>query len=190
MNKLLVFAGLPGVGKSTISREVSKKTGAEIIDIDDFKKTNVDSDMVKSQIDPPELRWKYYQKALGYAFNLFSEGKSVAIMDEVFHLSSLRTQLEALCSVQGVQVLWIEVRCSYGTVKKRLQSMNREGHILSTEEALKMHLLFLKTFEKFPTDSQNHMVVNNEHASDIDLLVKSILENQDRSGYSISIREH
>lgn len=174
MKKLLLFAGLPGVGKSTISSEVSKKTGAKIVDLDDFKKINVDPILVKNQIDPPEIRWAYYQKALEYVFGLFNQEISTVILDEVFHLHSLRTQLETLCKERHIRVLWVEVRCTYDIVEKRLQSTRRDGHILSAEEALKMHLLFKEIFEKFSTYSQNYIVVNNESDIDIDLLVDSI----------------
>ncbi|OHA44721.1 MAG: hypothetical protein A3G04_03995 [Candidatus Taylorbacteria bacterium RIFCSPLOWO2_12_FULL_44_9] len=174
MKKLLLFAGLPGVGKSTISRGVSIKTGAKIVDLDDFKKIDVDPILVKNQVDPPELRWVYYQKALKYAFCLFEQEISTVIMDEVFHLDSLRTKLETLCKERRVQVLWVEVRCPYDIVERRLHSTNREGHILSAEEALRMHLLFKEIFENFSTDGQSHIVVNNEGDMDLDLLVDNI----------------
>lgn len=176
MKKLLLFSGLPGVGKSTISTELSKRVGAKIINLDDFKKTDIDPTLVKSQIDPPELRWSYYQKALGYVFRLFDQKTSIAIMDEVFHLELLRTRLEADCKEQNVHVLWIEVVCSYDTIEKRLRSTKREGHILSTEESLKMNLLFQKIFEEFSTECKNHIVISNENTNDIDLLVENILK--------------
>ena len=176
MNQLLSLAGLPGVGKSTISMAISKKLEARIVDIDDFKKSDVDPILLKGQIDPPEVRWNYYQKALGYVFGLFDEGTSTVIMDEVFHLNSLRLQVEVLCKGHNVQVLWIEVRCPYDMVEKRLKSIAREGHILSTEETLKMHLMFLEMFEKFPTCTKNHVVVNNDKQVSMDLLVEGILK--------------
>lgn len=176
MKRLLLFAGLPGVGKSTISRKVSKEIGAHIVDIDDFKKISVDPALVTNQIDPPEQRWAYYQKAAEYVFRLFDQGTANVIMDEVFHLHSLRTQLEALCAKQQVQVLWVEIRCPYDIVRKRLQSTRREGHILSTEEALKMHLMFQEIFERFSPESQNHIVVSNEDGISMDLLVEDILK--------------
>lgn len=175
MKRLLLFAGLPGVGKSTISKKVSKGVGAQIVDIDDFKKISVDPTLVTNQIDPPELRWAYYQKALEYVFCLFDQGISKVIMDEVFHLESLRAKLESLCAKQHIQVLWVEIRCPYKIVEKRLQSTKREGHILSTEEALKMHLLFQEIFERFSTENQNHIVINNEDGINMDLLVENIL---------------
>ncbi|MEK7069472.1 MAG: AAA family ATPase [Patescibacteria group bacterium] len=173
MKKLLLFAGLPGVGKSTISGIISKKIGAKIVDIDNLKKTDVDPTLVKNQIDPPEVRWVYYQKALKCAFDLFDRGMSVVIIDEVFHLNSLRIQLESLCS-EKCQVLWVEVMCPYNIVEKRLHFTAREGHILSTKEALKMHILFKEVFESFY--NQNHIVVNNENNVNMDLLAESILK--------------
>lgn len=176
MKKLILFSGLPGVGKSTISIELSKRAGARIVDVDDFKKADIDPTLVKSQIDPPELRWSYYQKALSYVFGLFDKGISMVIMDEVFHLDLLRAQLEANCAEQGVHALWVEVVCSYGVIEKRLHSTKREGHILSTEESLKMNLLFQEIFEEFSTECKNHIVISNENTNDIDLLVENILK--------------
>lgn len=175
MKKLLLFAGLPGVGKSTISKILSKKTGAKIVDLDDFKRTEVDSSLVKTQIDPPEIRWGYYQKALEYTFSVFNSGISMVAMDEIFHLNSLRMRLETLC-VKKCQVLWVEVRCSYDTVDKRLKAKTREGHLLSSDEALKMNFVFSEIFEKFSEKIQNHIVVSNESADNVDLIVESILK--------------
>ena len=177
MRKLLLFAGLPGVGKSTISRQVGEKLGAHIVDIDDFKKTNVDPTLVSRQIDPPEIRWGYYQKALNFVFQLFFEqGVPAVILDEVFHLNSLRNQLEGLCRENEVQALWIEIQCPSSVVEKRLRATKREGHILSTEEALKMHHQFREIFETFSNGHQNHIIVNNESDPCISSLVEEICE--------------
>lgn len=174
-NRLLLFAGLPGVGKSTISRRVGQKTGATIVDLDDFKKTDVDPVLVKNEIDPPELRWSYYQKGLQYVFDRFDQGGNMAIIDEVFHLHSLRTQLEFRCTERQVQVIWVEVQCPYEVVKRRLQSTARADHILTSEETLNMYLRFKEMFEAFSGKSKNHIAVNNEYDADIDLLVECIL---------------
>lgn len=177
-NRILLFAGLPGVGKSTISRGVGQKTGATIVDLDDFKKTDVDPLLVKHEIDPPDLRWSYYQKALEHVFIRFEQGLAMAIMDEVFHLHSLRTQLESRCAERQVQTIWIEVQCPYEVVKERLQSTPRTSHILTSEEALNMYLRFKEIFETFPANSKNRIAVNNEHNTDIDLLVERILSSE------------
>lgn len=175
MKKVLFFAGLPGVGKSTISKQVTEKMGAKIVDLDDFKRIYVDPALVTNQIDPPEVRWNYYQKAMEYVFDLFDHGLSMVVIDEVFHLNSLRLRLEALCAKQNVQVVWVEVCCGYDVVEKRLRSKGREGHILSTDEALRIHLQFERIFEKFSIGSQNHIIANNEGDVEVDALVENIL---------------
>ncbi len=175
MKKLFLLAGLPGAGKSTVSRLLIEKLGARNVDIDDFKKLVVDPTAVTKEIDPPETRWLYYQHAIQHVLDLFEQGIPTIIMDEVFHLNTLRTRLEESCVKHGVQVVWIEVRCSYQTVAKRLASSGRPGHILSTDEALAMHLLFLNIFEPFP-GANNHKILNNEEDVDVRQVLEEILE--------------
>ena len=157
MEKLILIAGLPGVGKSTIARKIASTEGGTVLDLDDFKREAVVSTLITTQIDPPEVRWVYYEKALAYAFTL----DGIVVMDEVFHLDLLRNRLEQTCTARGTQVQWVEIRCPYTVVEKRLRSAARVGHILSTDEALQMHLLFQEIFERFPEGKENHVVVNN-----------------------------
>ena len=175
MQKLICFAGLPGVGKSTLSQAIRTKTGATIINIDEFKKIHVDPHLVRSQIDPPEQRWAYYRDSVEHAFDLFDQGAVTAILDEVFHLHSLRTRMENLCKERGVRMLWIEVQCPFDLVEERLATRGREGHILSTDEALKMYLLFQEIFEAFPAHIENHMVISNDGTNDACSMTDAIL---------------
>ena len=165
MKKLILLAGLPGVGKSTISNKISVELKAKTLDLDDFKRINVDPTLVTSQIDPPDIRWGYYEKAVKHAFNLFETSNvSTIIMDEVFHLEQLRNKIENLCVKMKIEVYWIEIRCPYDLVEKRLRAKTRDGHILSTDEALKMYLLFQEIFEKFSNINQNHIILNNDNS--------------------------
>lgn len=144
--------------ESTITRKLASLLGASILDLDDIKRKVVNPDLVRTQIDPPEVRWTYYEKALEHAFSLKTE---IVMMDEVFHLSSLRARLEEACTALGAKVGWIEVRCSYEVVERRLRAKTRVGHILSTDEALRMYQLFQEIFERFPGGKENHIVVDN-----------------------------
>lgn len=175
MQKLFLLAGLPGVGKSTISRNLITKLGATCVDIDDFKKKVVDPNAVTKEIDPPAMRWLYYKKAIEYVLGLFGQGIQIVVMDEVFHMHSLRTQLERECTEHDIQVIWLEVLCPYETVAKRLRSTGRPGHILSTEEALAMYRLFEDIFEAFP-EGANHITVHNDDEVDVSLLLDTVLQ--------------
>ncbi len=171
MKKVVFLAGLPGVGKSTIARKLAEKTGGSVLDIDRIKGEVVDPSLVASVIDPPDVRWKCYKQAADEVSFLFEQGASTIFVDEVFHLQSLRERLEALCTQRNMDVLWVEVQCPYEEVENRLRSNGRDGHILSTEEALRMNLLFRELFEPFPQDKANHLTFRNEAGCDVCCLV-------------------
>ncbi len=156
----MLFCGLPGSGKTTLSKEVCRVTSAHLIDLDDFKKVDVDPSSVTSEIDPPEVRWKYYQKGVCEAARLFDGGVKTIVLDEVFHLAELRERINVFCHAKGISTVWVEVKCPYDIVKERLLSKPRIGHILSTAEALAMYQMFTEIFEPFEPCSQ-HIVINN-----------------------------
>jgi hypothetical protein len=60
-------------------------------------------------------------------------------------------------------------------VKHRLQQNGRAGHILSTDEALRMNLFFQEVFEAF-SNEKNHVIINNGSDHDIERLVREALQ--------------
>jgi len=169
--RVILLAGLPGVGKSTLARRIAAVVNGKVLDIDKIKKELVDPSLVASTIDPPEVRWKCYERAFEEIFVILGNGTSTVVVDEVFHLHSLREKLEALCVGEGSEVMWIEVVCSRTLVEERLRAKLREGHILSTDEALKMNALFAEIFEKFPPHKINVKTFVNEGPGDVESLV-------------------
>lgn len=168
MKKIVCFAGLPAVGKTTISRRYANRCGAQIVDIDKIKRRVVDPSQVTSTIDPPDVRWKCYLEAVDEVFGLFEAGALTVVVDEVFHLRLLRQRFEEICVRRGATVFWVEVRCSYAEAEKRLRVAARVGHILSTDEALKMNRTFSDIFEPFPVDQDNCVVFRNDFGNDLD----------------------
>lgn len=163
MKRVIFIAGLPGVGKSTFSRTIAKKVNGTILDIDEIKKEIVDPNLVKSTIDPPEIRWRCYEKAAEKIALFFDQGVSTVVVDEVFHLHILRQNLENICVNNGVEVLWVEVKCPSMEIADRLRSSGeRNGHILSTDETLRMNGLFHEIFEEFPAGKLNHITFIND----------------------------
>ncbi len=175
MRKLVLFAGLPGSGKSTICQRISEATGAPHVDVDIYKKIRTDPNKVGKDVDPPELRLLYCRDALNVAFGHFDNGASTVVMDDVYPYHSVRAELESQCREQQVNVLWVEVRSSNATATERLTT--REHSILSPEEALEIHGMCGDAFEAFPADSQNHIVINNEKGTQIDSLVAKVREH-------------
>lgn len=170
MKNLVLTSGLVGVGKSTIANAIAKAVGGMFVDVDDFKRVSVDAKIVSSEIDPPEIRWSYYTKALQHVVQIFGDGQySTVVMDEVFHLKELRHKLEVFCEGKQIKVLWVDVKSSYETVKRRFLAGGRDGHILSTDEALRMHLLFKEVFEEFSVED-DYICLHNDNDDGLPLL--------------------
>ncbi|MCC6639242.1 AAA family ATPase [Candidatus Falkowbacteria bacterium] len=168
MKKVIFIAGLPGVGKSTFAKNIAKKINGVILDIDEIKKQIVNPELVSSTIDPPEVRWRCYEKAAEQIADLFKQGVQTVVVDEVFHLQSLRQNLEDICVNNGALVSWIEVRCPTDAIVNRLhENGGRDGHILTTDETLKMNKLFGPIFEQFPEDKLNYTTFVNDGSLDM-----------------------
>ena len=155
-NLIILIAGLPGVGKTSIADKIAdfySVNGANPlrIDIDDIKREVVPMDQLSSGIDSDEVRGSYYKLATKRASESLNGNFDVIIMEEVFHKKHLRKDIETVASSSGFEVLWIHVTCPYETVESRLLEKNRaiSGHILDTSTALRMNLEFAEMFEDF-----------------------------------------
>ena len=178
MRTIVLIAGFPGVGKSTIARAVAEKLHAAVLDVDEFKRKTVDPALLVSQIDPPEVRWKYYTATLAEAFRLLeSDVATTVVIDEVFHLRELRGRIKALCAEKAVQVFWVEVLCPYELVKERLEKKERSGHVLSFEKTLEMHRRFQEVFESFNGQEDRTLVINDGRP--VEEMLASILANEE-----------
>ncbi len=160
MKRLSLLGGLPGSGKSTLARALAKRLGAAIVDIDDFKRGVVDPTALAEGIDPPEVRWQYYQRALSHILDLFEQGVEHVVTDEMFHVGQLRKRIESICVQSGISVLWIEVRCTDEEVVNHLAAHPREGHILNTEQTLRMRREVAQVFDDFHCGA-NRLIVSN-----------------------------
>jgi predicted kinase len=176
VGKLILFAGLPGSGKTTICQRIGEMPGSKWIEVDYYKKLRADPNRVTKEVDPPEMRMLYCQDALLEAFRHLDDGTSTVVMDEVFPFHSVRAQMESFCTEKQIPVLWVEVRASSNVAEKRL-SQPRGNLLLHTPEvAQSIHRMCANAFEAFPAGYPNHIVINNEDGASIDLLAAKVLE--------------
>jgi predicted kinase len=145
---LILLAGLPGVGKTTLAREFARQTGGLHFDIDEVKREVVPKDAVAESIDPPEMRFKYYAETIRKLPDLFSESPSqTVVIDETFHMKDFRELWGEVAKEMNIRVHWIEVVCDEECVKERLTiGKDRENHVLG-DKAYPMYCLFKEFFE-------------------------------------------
>ena len=158
---LILIAALPGVGKTTLAKEMARQTKGVHFDLDDIKRVVVPEDKVTEGIDPPEYRFKYYAGAIRKLPDLFAESSAlVVIMDETFHLKEFRQMWTEAARELNIRLHWVEAVCDEETVKKRLSiGKDREDHIL-VGKGYQMYLLFKKAFE--PLEELHEIVDTSE----------------------------
>jgi predicted kinase len=148
-NHLILVIGCPGVGKTTVARELARQTQGLHFEIDQFKMNIVSSNKLKNSIDPPEDRFRYYTNAMDEISLLLIEKKPhTVIIDDTFHLHSYRKYWLDYAKQQNIHAWLVEINCSESLVKQRLlNTTDRHHHLLSKQDTVHMHWLFKEVFE-------------------------------------------
>jgi predicted kinase len=106
MARLIVLAGLPASGKSTIARGLARRTGAIWLRVD-----SMDQAIWASGTAPEDLRDWTYRAAQAVAADNLALGRDV-IADCVNDWREAREGWEACRRKAGAEVTWLEVVCS------------------------------------------------------------------------------
>ena len=122
MARLIVFAGLPGSGKSTIAREVAARTGAIWLRID-----SMDQAIWASGTAPADLQDWTYRAAQALASDNLALGHDV-IADCVNDWQAAREGWQGAATRIGAPVVWLEIVCS-DPVEHRRRVEARTGDI-------------------------------------------------------------
>jgi predicted kinase len=104
--RLIVLAGLPGSGKSTIAREVARRTGAMWLRID-----SIDEAIRASGVVPGDLKDAGYRAAYAAAEDNLRLGRDV-IGDCVNDWKVTRDAWRETGLRAGAEVLWVEIVCT------------------------------------------------------------------------------
>jgi predicted kinase len=132
MPRLIVFAGLPGAGKSTIARAVAERIGAVWLRVD-----SMDQAILASGTAPKDLRDWTYRAAQAVAADNLKLGRDV-IGDVVNDWRGARDGWQAAGA--GAEVIWVEIVCSDPIEhRRRVETRVRDvpGLVLPDWEAVK-----------------------------------------------------
>jgi predicted kinase len=106
MPLLIAMAGLPGSGKSTVARELARRTDAIWLRID-----SIDEAIRASGVVPGDLKDVGYRAAHAVALDNLRLGRDV-ISDCVNDWILVRDGWEATAAAAGAQIRWLEIACS------------------------------------------------------------------------------
>ncbi|ABC22050.1 AAA family ATPase [Rhodospirillum rubrum] len=144
--RLILFAGLPGVGKTTIARALAERLGAVYLRIDTLEQEILSSGLLAPGTD---IGPAGYRLACRLAADNLRLGQRV-IIDSVNPLAITRQAYRAVAAEAGVDYLEVEVVCSDAEEHRRrveTRSGDIPGHILPS-----WRQVIERTYE--PWDSQ------------------------------------
>lgn len=111
---LILIAGLPGTGKSSVARAFVQRYGG----------VHINSDLLRNDMG---LRGHYgsddkklvYQAMLAHTRKALLEGQ-IAVVDSTFILESTRTPFEEVARACQVAFFWVEMHASEDSLRERL----------------------------------------------------------------------
>lgn len=135
--KLVVLAGLPGTGKSTLARELAARLGARILDKDRRRAERFGAAQDYSRAQDDLVVRELLDEAAALARN---EPRACALLDG--RCWSRREDVEALerfARETGIELVWVECRCARATAHERLRRDARSGAHPAGNRGVELH---------------------------------------------------
>jgi predicted kinase len=165
---LILVAGLPGSGKTTVSRILKEHLEGIHLELDEPKREIIPREVMhrcasEGKTSPYPLLLQVYQHACNELSNLVEvsrEKPKYIIIDEVFHLKEFRDMLDERGESLGYKTWFVEVICSdEAIVTSRLtgDKKRKQEHVLQ-DQALNMRQAFIKVFE--PITERKYYIVD------------------------------
>jgi predicted kinase len=180
---LILVAGLPGSGKTTVSKILNEHLGGVHLELDEPKREIIPREVMlpcasEGKTSPYPLLRQVYQHACEELSNLVensNEKPKFIIIDECFHLKEFRDMLYETGESLGYSVRFVNVICSdEDIVTSRLtgDKKRKQEHVLE-DMGLNMRHAFAKVFD--PITERRHYIIDTlsdqKRKKDIDLFL-------------------
>lgn len=151
MAKLTIVCGLPGVGKTTVAKDLSVKTGSVLLRTDVIRK---EANILGYSEEEKQL---VYDEMLSIAEKLLKGDKNV-ILDATFNKEKNRQAAQNIAGIDKADFEIVEVICPEEIVKERMEKRSGDESEAKFEDYLKHKKFFEPIKEK-------HTIIDSSMAS-------------------------
>ncbi|MFB6250869.1 MAG: AAA family ATPase [Halobellus sp.] len=151
--RLVVVAGLPGVGKTTVSREIADRLGGRLVRTDVVRR-----DCFSDPRYTAEERATVYDELFERGRSTAAEG-GVAVLDGTFRKRADRERAAAVADAEGVPLDIVAVECEEAVVRERIA--RREDD--ESDADFEIHRRFRERYEPIELD---HVRIDNSGGLD------------------------
>lgn len=163
--KLILVCGLPGSGKTTVSRKIARRTGSHIFNTDTLRK-----EMFTEPTYSEEEKKMVYDLLFSITEKFLKSAKNV-VLDGTFYKKELRDRVRELAKRNESEFHMVKVVCDEGTIRERMEKRKRKKSFSDADYGV-----YKKVKSKFePLRGRHHVIESgkNEDAQ-IRRLVKKI----------------
>lgn len=155
MNALILIAGLPGSGKTTVARAFAQRSGAAHLNSDVLRKT---LGMMGHYTAADKAH--VYDALLAHTEAALLRGETV-VVDSTFYKEAIRTPYEHLAQKYQIPLFWVEVCAGEKSLRERLEQPRPDSEanygvylaIREQFEPLPDHRLILNTDDLTPEEA-------------------------------------
>jgi predicted kinase len=156
---VILLAGLPGTGKSTLARKIAKRYGLEHISTDSVRKRifrDIRRDSFSKGSYSSRQRMVVYDTVNYVLYTLLKHGVG-CVLDGTFYQERLRAKVKRISARFNAKFLLVIVTCPESLIRKRFEEREkRKRRTLSDADSK----IFEKFKELFEPTSLPHIEVN------------------------------
>jgi predicted kinase len=169
---LVLMAGLPGVGKTTLAFELGQRLGWVVLEKDILKDTFLEVPLLKEKFDEYTAGWAAYENFFKVAENFLVNQRLSVILDTSFlhpfileRTEKILERAEKLTERSGAQLKIILCEVDESTRQQRLRTRKTrtsqaKAHLLPKEVAKQFDQLDPSSYKKIGTERPLKVYIN------------------------------
>ena len=160
---MVLMAGLPGTGKSTLARELARRTDGRVLSKDEFRHAIFTTQEIEYSSRQDDFCLQLMLETAGYLWSR-NPGLTIFLDGRPF---SQRYQVEnVLSAAASLHQAWriLECTCSDETVRKRLEADTNDGRHPAGNRG---YALYVEVKERFETIVHPKLVIDMEQELEV-----------------------